>query len=264
MMSYGYRQYYDRRPYRSRPWRYRPSRIAELQMNLGDVLGDIKRHFFSLPPEELSSFFDIYEDHHGPGARKYAEKTVGDWRRSVTSMSGQTAERIVALLPMVLPSEIRASLTERLWRRYAPREQIRITLSVAPGQPVDTSELIQRARAHLIAQVQAHQIPEGLKLTFRWLQCEDVKATEQLLMRLQDLDVELAVNDIAAVCAELAPVLHQNLEARIMAQHTRAIGAHELILTINRTQPIQSRRMGCSGALLVSLAGVASIIAIGV
>ena len=92
----------------------------------------IKRAFFNLSWEKRFECFSIYAQKYGKGPASYAEKTYHSWKSGSVGMSGQTARRVLEIVPVILPRETRLELLET----YLPsfEEKIRDTLDQQWGK----------------------------------------------------------------------------------------------------------------------------------
>ncbi len=86
----------------------------------------VKRSFFDLSWEKRAECFSIYAQKYGKGPASYAEKTYSSWKSGSVGMSGQTARRVLEIVPAILPRETRLELLAI----YLPsfEEKIRDTL----------------------------------------------------------------------------------------------------------------------------------------
>ena len=203
-----------------------------LSLELGGADRDVKDWLFALPARELAPIFDDYEVRHGAVAREYAENTLPRWRSGRVTMSGQTAERLFALLPPRMPLEEKYKLTESLWRHVGPssRKVLRI------GTDADIEAVADAVQAHVESAVVAYVIPDELERRFQWLSGGDVAVKQQLLNHIRQAERSLAVEAVrlqvpVMLAHARAP---ESVYTRYMGQHLR-IGKHELEVTIDRS-----------------------------
>ena len=237
MVPYRNRSRGSRRSYsRTRDIGYERARqhiedAQALTRELGGTDEDVKRYFFALPPAQLASVLDAYEQSFGASARSYAEETMPRWRRGDVSMSGTVAERLFNLLPPRMPLSEKYKLTESLWQHFGPRSKKRLRM----GLEADPDEVTAAARDHLEQVVASYQIPVELERRFNWLSAGDVGVKQHLLNHLREQERSLVVEGARLQL----PVMLEHLKSEAgenthrMAQ-TLVVGRHELELLIDR------------------------------
>ncbi len=145
--------------------------------SLGGIDRDVERLFLSLDQEELDELFDYYEEEHGRSAANYARSTYPKWKRGAVQLSGQTAERLLNLLPPSLPFETRFELVKKL--RKANFRKLNRHVNTSP-------ECWRDALGPVIAEVVNHgstaNIKEGVKQRIAWLADGDVASAEKLML----------------------------------------------------------------------------------
>lgn len=114
----GYYHGYRRRKYTN--WRGRgygrnagSLKYSALFRNFGSIIGEVRSAFFALEDDALDALFNDYGVIHGSSAESYARKTFPSWKSGKTSLSGQTLERLVELVPPYLEPEQRIGLVRR-------------------------------------------------------------------------------------------------------------------------------------------------------
>ena len=153
-----------------------------LERRLGCIVGDVRELLFGLPPTRLRALLDAYEVRHGTSARAYAERTMPRWRSGATKLSGQTAERMIDLLPRQLTTAQRYRLVERLCAHHLSAASYRVSVR-ADAPAAGMRELDEALRA--LTEVPALKyLPEAVLATVRWLNDDDAQATRALLSEL--------------------------------------------------------------------------------
>ena len=64
----------------------------------------------------------MYGQLHGKNAEKYARKTFHNWKSGQTTLSGQTAERLLNLILPYLPQNIKYELIKKLRNHYLQKQ----------------------------------------------------------------------------------------------------------------------------------------------
>lgn len=197
-----------RRRYR-RSWNsygdYVISRRRELTSTFGGIDRDVERLFLALDRDELHELLRDYEDEFGKSAATYARKTFPKWKNGTVRMSGEVAERLLNLVPPLLPRETRFELVKKL-RASSFRKVYRRVHSKPDCWRGDLAPVI----AEVVSNGSTAKISDAVKNRVSWLANGDVSATEQLLLaaekdeaitRLVYLDAEL--RRIEAMVAQL-------------------------------------------------------------
>lgn len=170
----GHRRY---RNYRAYYGAYAVSKRQELSSTFGGIDRDVERLFLNLDREDVDELFDYYEEEHGRSAANYARSTYPKWKRGSVQLSGQTAERLLNLLPPLLPFETRFELVKKL--RGANFRKLTRYVNASP-------EGWRDALGPVIAEVVGHgstaNIKNGVKERVAWLADGDVAAAENLLL----------------------------------------------------------------------------------
>lgn len=202
----GYYGGYRRRSYKS--WRSRgygrnsgPSKYSMLFRNFGSVVGEIRKAFLALEEDALDELFNDYGAIYGASAESYARKTFPSWKSGKTSLSGQTLERLVELVPPYLEPEQRMELVKLLAKQHEPRHgkpyrSVRINIEDPDQAFAEIEEVLRTMESE---DVLAH-IPEHVMKAASWLYDDDVTAARAVLA-----EARRAQNDIMkkAACREL-------------------------------------------------------------
>lgn len=191
----GFRRY---RNYRSYYGAYAASKREELTSTFGGIDRDVEQLFLTLGEEDLDELFDYYEMEHGKSAASYARSTYPKWKNGSVQLSGKTAERLLNLVPPLLPFETRFALIKKL--RLANFRKLHRVVSTSP-------EGWRDALGPVIAQVVNHgataNISDGLKRRIAWLADGDVAAAERLLLTAEQ---EEAIARLAYLNAEFVRI----------------------------------------------------------
>jgi hypothetical protein len=193
----GYYGGHRRRTYRS--WRSRgyghssaPSKYTTLFSKFGAVVGEIRKAFLALQGDALDELFQDYGAIHGASAEGYARKTYPAWKSGKTTLSGQTLERLVELVPPYLEPDQRMELVKLLAKQHEPKgSKVYKSISInieAPGTAF--SEIDAALREMETEDVLAH-IPEHVMSAASWLYDDDVTAARAVLAHARRAENEL-------------------------------------------------------------------------
>lgn len=78
------------------------------------IVPDLKKFFFNLTAKDFLSIMLKYKEKYGEKAYEYALKTYPKWKSYQTSISPQTALRLIEFLPLYLTTRQRSELLEKL------------------------------------------------------------------------------------------------------------------------------------------------------
>lgn len=210
---------------------------AELTRQFGGIDGDIERIFLSLPADQLERILRPYGERYGSKAEEYARETMHKWRSGAVKMSGQTATRLLDLLPPVLPPSVRFDLVKKLRARHLQKRAIRVQSSPATWRQ-DLAKPIQE----LIGASTAFALPEAVMQKAKWLADGDVKAAQSLLAAAEQ---EEAVMRIAYVEAEMQRIsaLMANIDTTRRLTHTLKLPQGDIMLTVELPQRTLFQRL---------------------
>ena len=119
---------YYRNPRRGGYWgAHHVSQRQKLSNMFAGIDKDIQIIFFRLNTQSLGTLFKKYGQLHGKNAESYARKTFLNWKTGETVLSGQTAERLLNLIPPYLPQNIKYELIKKLREHYLETQTKHIT-----------------------------------------------------------------------------------------------------------------------------------------
>jgi hypothetical protein len=193
----GYYGGYGRRTYKS--WRSRgygrssaPSKYSALFGKFGAVVGEIRRAFLELDGDALDELFKDYGAIHGDSAESYARKTYPAWKSGKTTLSGQTMERLVELVPPYLKPQQRMSLVTLLAKQHEPRSgKPYKNISINIEEPGNAFSEIDAALREMESEDVLAHIPEYVMKAATWLYDDDVTAARAVLAEAKRAENEL-------------------------------------------------------------------------
>lgn len=165
---------------RRRQWRsygsYVVSKRQKLTSTFGGVDRDVERIFLSLESVDLEELLEVYTDEFGASAGSYARKTYPKWRNGSVRMSGEVAERLLNLLPPLLPYEARYDLVKKL--RQANFRKLSRTVQTAPDR---WRQDLQPAIDDVVRHGESANLSDALKQRLAWLADGDTAAAERMM-----------------------------------------------------------------------------------
>lgn len=188
MSRYRYRR--SRRSYSA----YAISQRQELTSTFGGIDQDVERLFLNFDHHALEELFERYEERYGKSAAAYARAAYRKWKNGSVRLSGQTAERLLNLVPPLLPFDARFDLVKKL--RAANFRKLVERVNTTPERwKEDLGPVIARVVKH----GDTSNLSDRVKSRIAWLAEGDVSAAEKLLLAA---DQEEAITRLAYLNAE--------------------------------------------------------------
>ena len=223
-MSYYYRGYR-----RGRYWgAYHVSKRRHLTNLFGGIDQDIERAFFALSSSELEALFMVYGRQYGKSAEAYARRTYPQWKSGAVKLSGQTAERLLELLPPRLSKEQRYELIRKLRKHYLKR-----TNEYVATPPETWRQRVIPAVEKVIRASRDFKLPQELYEKATWLTDGDTQAVHRILHSIEE---EEARQRTAYLDAEFKriEVFVANIKTTDSASHTISIPQGDIHVTIQK------------------------------
>jgi hypothetical protein len=226
-MTYYYRGYRGRRYWGS----YHVSKRRQLTNLFGGIDQDIERAFFALPSFVLDALFIEYGRHHGKSAEAYARRTYPQWKSSTVKLSGQTAERLLELLPPRLSKEQRYELIRKLRKHYLKKTSEHVTTP-----PETWRQHVVPAVEKVIMGSRDFKLPQELFEKATWLTDGDTQAAHRILHSIEE---EEARQRTAYLDAEFKriEIFVANVKNTDLASHTISIPQGDIFVTIQKEKP---------------------------
>jgi hypothetical protein len=155
----------------------------DLQARLGPIVGDVRIAFFGLSPSDLTQLFEIYETQYGSNAGNYARATFDKWRTGATHMSGQTAARLLNLVPHFLTFAQRYQMVSKLCDHFSTKKRVQVTILL--NNPLDGLSELNRHINDFSNIALLKYIPQHVLDTVTWLNDNDVTAARALLSQIE-------------------------------------------------------------------------------
>ena len=163
-MAYRYR-----RRSRGSQWaRLHVSQRQALTHRFGGVDRDVEKQFFALARRDLTILFCRYRAKYGAVAESYARRTYDSWKNGGVKMSGQTAERLLDLVPPLVSPAIRFKLIKRLRAHYLGIERISLTVGFD-----DWHAAVTPAVQMIVDKAKNANLPADVTRVASWLTLDD-------------------------------------------------------------------------------------------
>lgn len=218
-------RYYGRR----RNFSYGSSHVSqrtELTRQLGGIDKDIEKIFLTLSPSDLERIFNLYARTHGGSAANYARNTYTKWKSGSVKMSGQTAERLISLVPPVLPAPVRFDLVKKLRASYFKKKTIYVNSS-----PEAWMQDVLKPIHELVSASSSFSPPEYVIAKARWLADGDAKAAQQLLAAAEQEEAAIRLAYIEKEFCRIGALI-QNIDTMRKVTHTLSLPQGDIVLQI--------------------------------
>lgn len=190
----------------------------ELYRTFGGLNSDVEAHFFKLSPDQLERLFRAYERDYGRSAASYARNAYLKWRSGQVRLSGTTAERLLHLVPPLLPLNSRFELV----REFLQARFIRVDRTIRTTMDRWRQDLLP-----VVDDVVGHGatlvIPAPLKQRVAWLAGPDVALVEDLLIRAAENEAIQRIQYLEAEFVRLETLIKQRPGGSTSISHVIAL-----------------------------------------
>jgi hypothetical protein len=197
----------------------------------GGIVHDIENAFFSLPSYKLEALFIDYGHRYGKNAESYARDTYPLWKCGATTLSGQTAERLLELIPPRLSKNQRFELIRKLRQHCQKRvnEFVRTPIESWRQNVIPAVEKVVKARRDF-------KLSDELYEKATWLADGDAEAAHRIL---HSIDEEEAQQCTAYLDAEFKriEVFVAKVKNTDSVEHTISIPQGNIYVTIEKEKP---------------------------
>lgn len=180
--------YYGR--YRNyRDWgAYQASKRDQLTSTFAGIDKDIETIFLNLDSRSLEKMFWRYGKSFGDNAERYARKTYPHWKKGTTKLSGQTAERLLNLIPPFLSQEKRYVLVKKLRDHYMSRQYLTERVTTTPE---DWKQVLIPIINRFVETSSSFKLPESMQNRVTWLSDGDAVSANKILTSLEQEEANL-------------------------------------------------------------------------
>lgn len=222
----SYRGY--RRAWTGADWaRHHKQQREQVSARFGGIDKDIEAAFLSLPTRKRNDLFCAYGKRYGPKPEAYARATYAKWRAGQVKMSGQTAERLLQLLPPRLSFDVRFNLIKKLRTRYL-RPQI-ITLST---DLLSWREAVLPAVETIVARAELQNLPDDVTRVAHWLTDADARLAHDLITKIEQEEARARTALLEQEFVRISAMIDHLDHAATSASHTIQIPNGEIRVKI--------------------------------
>lgn len=217
---------------RGRYWgSYQVSKRSTLTSLFGGIDRDIERAFLSISVHELEALFLDYGKQYGKNAESYARKTYPQWKNGAVKLSGQTAERILELLPPRLSKEQRFDFIRKLRNHYIKRTREHITT-----RPEAWREHVVPAVDKIINKSKELKLPQELYAKASWLTDGDTQAVHRILHSIEEEEARQRTAYLETEFKRIE-IFVANVKNTDSASHTITLPQGEIIISFEKEKP---------------------------
>lgn len=188
-----------------------------LSASFAGIDEDVERIFLSLSKEMAEVIFYRYGTAYGAQAESYARKTYPKWKSGSVKLSGQTAERLLNLIPPLLSTETRFELVRKLRAGHLKPVSIRVATT-----PQNWRQDLALPIRTLVDRSAEFSIPPYIAEKVAWLASGDTTAAQALLAAAEQEEAGIRVKFLEAEFRRIDTLI-ANIE------HTKSV-THEISL----------------------------------
>jgi len=223
------RRYRKYRAYRNRGSERARAHIAaryELSREFGGIDREIEQFFLALQPNVLDSLLREYGEKYGVKAEVYARETYPKWRSGTVKMSGQTALRLLNLIPPHLPDERRYELFKKLRAHHIERTTITVRTDLHTWR-----EQVEPAVASVVDRARYHNLPRRVLAKAKWLASGDMESYNRLLGRVEEEDAKLRIRLLSEELERIRYLI-DSTEGKRTVRHTIRLPYGDVLVEI--------------------------------
>lgn len=213
------------------------SERAALTRQFSGIDKDVEQHFLELDFGALSRLFDTYGKMYGAKPEAYARNTYEKWRSGAVKISGQTASRLMELLPPVLAPSARFDLIKKLRAGQFRKQSLRVQSTPATWR----QDLLKPIQG-LVSASATFTLPEALVEKAKWLADGDAKAAQALLAAAEQEEAAIRLLYIEEEMRRIDALL-QDIDTSRRMSHTLKLPQGEITLTIELPQRTLLQRL---------------------
>ena len=192
---------------------YHVSQRQQLSSLFAGIDKDIQKLFFSLDQKSVSTLLRKYGALYGDPAEKYARKTYAKWKSGETKLSGQTAQRLLNLIPPFLPADARYDLVKKLRKHHLRTKPITIMTSRSNWRD-DVIPAFER----LLKVSDQFVIPDSLISKAAWLADGDIDNANRMLAAIELDEAKIRAHYLAREFQQIESLV-ANCNHRQAIQH---------------------------------------------
>lgn len=199
---------------------------ARVSSRFGGLDHEIEREFFELSEADRHALLREYGRRYGSAAASYARKTLPRWKTREVLLSGQTAERLLDLVPRFLSRRRRFELIRQL-RTYYLRGN-RLTVDCYPAE---WKERVVPAIRLLVSKSESTHLPPSVLATATWLTDSDSELAQVLLRQSEQEEASIRTKLLQAEFERLEQLI-ANIRRSALVSHVITLPQGTIHVTI--------------------------------
>lgn len=152
----------------------------------GELVEEIKAHFFNLNVENFLCLIANYRQSYGDKAADYAVKTMQSWRAGDVRLSGQTMERLLEQVPPFLEDAIKISLLVKLLRQSNP-QVVKKTFRLNREATQSSNKILSALLVYTESITAIETVPERILKASLWLNNKDALRAKAMLAEADEV-----------------------------------------------------------------------------
>jgi hypothetical protein len=208
---------------------YKASKRDRINWIFGGFDEDILEAFFKINSDQLARLISHYKGRYGDSAGIYARKTYPKWKSGEVNPSGQTVERLLESLPLVLDLRVKCDLLRKLRERHRKKDNVSLKCDTTNWR-----EVIQPIAENIIQKARSADLPEIVKSHLSWLSQGDMQAAQKLLEESEVQEGKIAISLLHQEFANIENLLVSLTQVRKKISHTIALPYGNINITIKR------------------------------
>jgi len=180
--------YYNRYRRHTNWGAYHTNKRNQLTYLFAGIDKDIESIFLNLDRNSRESIFYQYGKEYGGSAERYARNTYAKWKSGETRLSGQTAERLLNLLPPFLSQAKRYELVKKLRDYYMNKRHANENVTTSHEHwKQDLIPILNK----VVERSSNFKLPEELKTRATWLSGGDAEGANKILTSVEQEEAKL-------------------------------------------------------------------------
>lgn len=192
-LNYGRRSF----DYRS----YNENQRAAAKYGLAGIDEDVLTIFNGLDKTRLEFLLTHYEAAHGESAANYARNKIPEWATGSVRASGQTIQRLMALVPKVLRPDEKYELLKKLYDFHRSISKERHVIFVVTGRSSDFRRQVSDLASKLCQKHDSQQLPSSVQQKISWV-CDNDSMVARSIMAAVEKEQSYTIASIGRAAVD--------------------------------------------------------------
>jgi hypothetical protein len=156
----------------------------------GSAVDEIRNAFLHLDKEPLDALLSDYGAAYGHSAEQYARSTFSKWLLGTTTLSGQTMERLIELVPPYLSADQRYRLLQYVLATHK-KSGTSITIRINITEPTSGFSQLGEALGSMSHNDILAHLPERVLKAAQWLYDDDITTARAMIAEVERRENEM-------------------------------------------------------------------------